>query len=103
MLHRKTAHRTDRVGWVSAVGSPPSAGSRTVPTAQECHPGKSVMTKIQQYERTIALSRQVLYNVRIIIDNFCIALFSGVPKLTALYMLQHFLSFKNIIMTTNNV
>ena len=33
----------------------------------------------------------------IIIDNFCIALFSGVPKLTALYILQHFLSFTNII------
>ena len=42
----------------------------------------------------------------LIIDNFCIALFSGVPKLTALYILQHFLSFTNIIhiiMTTNNV
>ena len=43
----------------------------------------------------------------IIIDNFCIALFSGVPKFTALYnILQHFLSFTNvihIIMTTNNV
>ena len=43
----------------------------------------------------------------IIIDNFCIALFSGVPKLTALYnILQHFLSFTNIIhiiMSTNNV
>ena len=43
----------------------------------------------------------------IIIDNFCIALFSGVPKLTALYnILQHILSFTNIIhiiMTTNNV
>ena len=42
----------------------------------------------------------------IIIDNVCIALFSGVPKLTALYILQHFLSFTNIIhifMTTNNV
>ena len=41
----------------------------------------------------------------IIIDNFCIALFSGVPKLTALYILQHFLSFTNIIhiiMTTNS-
>ena len=33
----------------------------------------------------------------IIIDNFCIALFSGVPKLTALYnILQHFLSFTNL-------
>ena len=43
----------------------------------------------------------------IIIDNFCIALFSRVPKLTALYnILQHFLSFTNIIhiiMTINNV
>ena len=47
------------------------------------------------------------YYDNIIIDNFCIALFSGVPKLTALYnILQHFLSFTNIIhiiMTTNNV
>ena len=35
----------------------------------------------------------------IIIDNFCIALFSGVPKLIALYkILQHFLSFTNIIL-----
>ena len=33
----------------------------------------------------------------IIIDNFSIALFSGVPKLTVLYILQHFLSFTNII------
>ena len=43
----------------------------------------------------------------IITYNFCIALFSGVPRLTALYnILQHFLSFANIIhiiMTTNNV
>ena len=43
----------------------------------------------------------------IIIDRFCKTLFSGVPKLTALYnILQHFLSFTNIIhiiMTTNNV
>ena len=46
----------------------------------------------------------------IIINNFCIALFSGqtgVPKLTVLYsILQHFLSFTtiiHIIMTTNNV
>ena len=41
------------------------------------------------------------------IDNFCIALFSGARKLIALYnILQHFLSFTNIIhiiMTTNNV
>ena len=40
-------------------------------------------------------------------NNFCIALFSGVHKLTALYdILQRFLSFTNIIhiiMTTNNV
>ena len=44
-------------------------------------------------------------NIIIVINNFCIALFSGVPKLTALYnILQHFLSFTNIIyiiMTTN--
>ena len=43
----------------------------------------------------------------IIIYNFCMALFSGIPKLTELYnILQHFLSFTNIIhiiMTTNNV
>ena len=46
-------------------------------------------------------------NIVIMIDTFCIALFSGVPKLIALYnILQHFLSFTNIIhiiMTTNNV
>ena len=48
----------------------------------------------------------VIIIIIIIIDNFCIALFPGVPKLTALYILQHFLSFTNIIhiiMTTNNV
>ena len=43
----------------------------------------------------------------IIIDGLCIALFSGVPKLTGLYnILQHFLSFTNIIhiiVTANNV
>ena len=43
----------------------------------------------------------------IIIDNFYIALFPDVHKLTALYnVLQHFLSFTNIIhiiMTTNIV
>ena len=40
-------------------------------------------------------------------NNFYIALFSGAPKLTALYnILQHFLSFTSIIhiiMTTKNV
>ena len=49
---------------------------------------------------------QYRQQVIIIIDNFCIALFSGVPKLTALYIFQHFLSFTNtihIIMTTNIV
>ena len=48
----------------------------------------------------------VVVVVVIIIDNFCIALFTCVPKLTALYILQHFLSFTNIIhiiMTTNDV
>ena len=35
--------------------------------------------------------------ITIIIDNFCIALFSGVHKLTALYnILQHYLSEKKI-------
>ena len=34
----------------------------------------------------------------IIIGNFCKTLFSGVPKFTALYnILQHFLSFANVI------
>ena len=46
-------------------------------------------------------------NYIIIIDNVCIALFSGVHKLTALYnILQHCLSFTNIIhviMTSNYV
>ena len=49
----------------------------------------------------------LLYYLIIIRDNFCIALFSGVPKFTALYnILQHFRSFTNIIhiiMTTNNL
>ena len=49
----------------------------------------------------------LLLCIIITIYNFCIALFSGVPKLTALYnILQHFLSFTNIIhiiMTTNNI
>ena len=51
-------------------------------------------------------SGNIVIIIIIIIDNFCIALFSGVLKLTALYILQHFLSFTNIIhiiMTTNNV
>ena len=46
-----------------------------------------------------------IFKVIIIIDNFCFVLFSDVLKLTALYnILQHFLSFTNIIliiMTTN--
>ena len=45
--------------------------------------------------------------ITVIIDNFCIALFSSLHKLTALdNILQHFLSFTNvihIIMTTKNV
>ena len=52
------------------------------------------------------LGNAIIIIIIIIIDNFCIALFSGVPILTALYILQHFLSFTNIIhiiMTTNNV
>ena len=40
----------------------------------------------------------IIMMIIIIIDNFCIALFSGVPKLTALCnILQHFLSFTNIM------
>ena len=53
---------------------------------------------------TINETLKWLSSLIIIIDNFCIALFFGVPKLTALYnILQHFLSFTNvihIIMTT---
>ena len=56
---------------------------------------------------TLVQRRVVSGEVIIIINNFCVALFSGVPKLTALYnSLQHFLSFTNIIhiiMKTNNV
>ena len=57
-------------------------------------------------EHPAGLAEMSPRKVIIIIDNFCIALFSGVPKLTALYIIQHFLSFTNIIhiiMTTNNV
>ena len=61
-----------------------------------CQPHQQLVTHSKQ------ISRSYIY-----IYNFCIALYSGVPKLTALYnILQHFLSFTNIIpiiMTTNNV
>ena len=64
------------------------------------HNNKQKIFDFTQLGRTAA-------TIIIIIDNFCIALFSGVPKLTALYnILQHFLNFTNIIhiiMTTNNV
>ena len=61
----------------------------------------------REYQNLAALSHSKEIII-IILDNFCIALFSDVPKLTALYnILQHFLSFTNIlihiIMTTNNV
>ena len=50
---------------------------------------------------------EIITIIIIIIDNFYIALFSGVPKLTALYnILQHFLSCTNIIhiiISINNV
>ena len=56
---------------------------------------------------TMTVMTTAMMMIIIIIDNFCIALFSGVHKLTALYnILQHFLSFTNIthiIITTNNV
>ena len=49
----------------------------------------------------------IIIIIIIIIDNLCIALFSDVPKLTALYkILPYFLSFTNIIhiiTTTNTV
>ena len=44
--------------------------------------------------RTPNTLSMVIIIIIIIIDNFSIALFSGVPKLTVLYnILQHFLSF----------
>ena len=47
------------------------------------------------------ICRQEPQIIILIIDNFHIALFSSVPKLTALYnILQHFLSFTNIIVNT---
>ena len=53
------------------------------------------------------MCNMLLFAFIIIIDHFCIALFSGVHKITALYnILQHFLSFTNIIhiiMTNSNV
>ena len=63
--------------------------------------------QVSQMENFVKCHGRKTSSIIIIIDNFCIALFSGVPKLTALYnILQHFLSFTNIthiIMTTNNV
>ena len=48
-------------------------------------------------ERVYKLIIIIMIIIRIT-DIFCIALFSGVPKLIALYnILQHFLSFTNII------
>ena len=52
----------------------------------------------------ITKSHQATGSNIIIIDNFCIALFSGVPKLDALYnILQHFLSFTNVIHVIINI
>ena len=50
---------------------------------------------VQTNKVTRSLNKKIKNNK--MIDNFCIALFSGVPKLTALYILQHLLSFTNII------
>ena len=56
---------------------------------------------------SVHISIYIIIITIIKVDNFCIARFSGVPKLTVLYnILQHFLSSTNIIhiiMTTNNV
>ena len=67
-------------------------------------------TRPSNIEKVLIKSKgitDIIIVIIIIIDNLCIALFSGVPILTALYnILQHFLSFTNtihIIMTTNNV
>ena len=49
-------------------------------------------TQSQEIEDTFTVKKTGSIII-IIIDNFCIALFSGVHKLTALYnTLQHFLS-----------
>ena len=73
------------------------------------------MQKAFLSEIRIEACRDILYGmpmsketeIIIIIDNFCVALFSDVHKLTAIYnILQHFLSLTNviyIIMTTNDV
>ena len=57
---------------------------------------------VVQVQSVCTLSHLFLGEI-IIVDNFCVALFSGVPKLTALYnILQHFPSFTNIIHVTYN-
>ena len=64
---------------------------------------ESIMMTVE----AMVMETRIYDDIIIIIDNLCIALFSDVPKLTALYnILQYFLSFTNIIhiiMTTNNV
>ena len=76
-------------------------------TDLQCIQGDGIITAhaATQLQPFVLASGTII--IIIIIDNFCIALFSGVPKFTALYnILQHFLSFTNvvhIIMTTNNL
>ena len=83
----------------------PSMSSTVGPEGCEAVAARPVSAETEHPAGLAELSpRKVI--IIIIIDNFCIALFSGVPKLTALYIIQHFLSFTNIIhiiMTTNNV
>ena len=53
------------------------------------------MSEVQKYDS--------LTLIIIIIDNFCIVLFSGVPKLTALYnILQHFMGENETLPSKNN-
>ena len=72
-----------------------------------CLNGRDELMYVIKHVERVSVIHSLCHLIIIIIDNFCIALFSGVPKLTALYnILQHFLSFTNIIhiiMTTNNV
>ena len=80
-----------------------SAVARLVACGISPESAGALSVRVCVWSRTHSCSMRML----IIIDHFCIALFSGVHKLTALYnILQHFLSFtniKHIIMTTNNV
>ena len=61
-------------------------------------PRKTEEKKRKKEKKKEEKAREEEEEIIIILNNFCIALVSGLPKLTELYnILQYFLSFTNII------